>query len=135
MICPCISPSGKVLRLLASIQNVIRWCFSLGFLAPCPLGKFCQDLKFVYLDLKLENPRTLNINEIVSATSAHLEHCYSFVWFFRALLEVRNLLIGKHSRTLESSAISCPTHLVDLSPSCVCYLSWPVRNSVTSNSC
>ena len=36
----------------------IRSCCSPGYFAPCPLGKLCQELKFVYL--KLENARTLS---------------------------------------------------------------------------
>ena len=55
---PFVSPSGKVMRLFASISYAIRWCCSPGHIAPCPLGKLYQN-KFVYLDLKLENPRTL----------------------------------------------------------------------------
>ena len=39
---------------------VFPWCCSPGYFAPCPLGKFCQEFKFAYLDLKLENPRTLS---------------------------------------------------------------------------
>ena len=41
-----------------------------GYFALCRLGKFCQELKFADLDLKLENPRTLS-----SAKSAHCEQC------------------------------------------------------------
>ena len=44
---------------------VIRWCCSPGYFAPRPLGKFCQELKLCYLDLELENPRTLSSARLV----------------------------------------------------------------------
>ena len=74
-----------MLRLFRIHSYVTRWCCSPGYFALCPLGKFCQELKLVYLDLKLENSRTLGSARPVD-------------W--------------KSPRTLESSAISCPTHLV-----------------------
>ena len=63
----CRTGSRAVL-LLAHRENsapfrihsyVIRWCCSASSFAPCPLGKFCQELKSAYLDLEIENSRTL----------------------------------------------------------------------------
>ena len=98
---------------------VIRWCCSPGYFAPYPLGKFCQELKFVCLDLKLENPG------ILSSANPWLN-------LPRTLSSAR-FVDWKFPRTLESSAISCPTHLVTCLHRvffvCETCLPWPVRDS------
>ena len=40
-----------------------------------PLGKVCQELKFVYLDLKHEYPHTESSANLLFGYSAHPEKC------------------------------------------------------------
>ena len=106
-------PTRKSAASFRIHSYVIRWCCSPGCFAPCPLGKFCQELMLSFLDLEIEIPRTLssakNPRTLSSAKPAHSEKCDS------RLLET--------PRARECSAISCSTHLVELSPSCVSCLS------------
>ena len=41
--CPLVSPSSKSAASSRIHSYFIRWCCSPGYLAPCPLGKFCQE--------------------------------------------------------------------------------------------
>ena len=72
--CPFVSPSGKVLRLVTSIQTS-----SVG----------------VVLLVTSHRARLVNsLSRSEARESAHPEQCGSFVLFLRALCEVRDLLIG-----------------------------------------
>ena len=53
-------PTRKSAASFRIHSYVIRWCCSPGCFAPCPLGKFCQELMLSFLDLEIEIPRTLS---------------------------------------------------------------------------
>ena len=62
--CPSVSPSGKVLRVVASIHTSSVGVVLPGYFAPCPLGKFSQELKFVPRICALSAVRDLLIGNL-----------------------------------------------------------------------
>ena len=83
--CPFVTPPGKELRLFASFLTSSVGVVLLVTSHRARLVNSAKN-KYVYLDLKLENPRTLNS---ANPSLKSPVHCSFF-----ALCEVRDLLFG-----------------------------------------
>ena len=95
--CPSVSPVRY--RSAASFRiHVIRHPLVLSQIlsySRSQVFRLVNSAKIVYVDLKLENPRTLSSARSVSENSPRtFEQCETFVSFFRALCEVRDVLFG-----------------------------------------